>query len=34
MAETNKPQDALQLLASDHREVETLFEKFEKASGA
>ena len=34
MAETNKPQDALQLLASDHREVESLFEKFEKASGA
>lgn len=26
-------QDALKLLASDHREVEQLFEKFEKASG-
>jgi len=26
-------QDALKLLAADHREVEELFEKFEKASG-
>ncbi len=32
MAETQK-QDALKLLAQDHREVEALFEKFEKASG-
>ncbi len=34
MAGTDKPQDALQLLAADHREVEQLFEKFEKANGA
>lgn len=27
------PQDGLQLLAADHRKVEALFEKFEKASG-
>jgi hypothetical protein len=33
MAE-NQPKDALQLLAQDHRKVEELFEKFEKASGA
>ena len=32
MAEQGK-QDALKLLAADHREVEDLFEKFEKASG-
>ena len=31
MAETNL--DATQLLTRDHREVEALFEKFEKASG-
>ncbi|HEX5182451.1 MAG TPA: hemerythrin domain-containing protein [Allosphingosinicella sp.] len=31
MAETK--QDATQLLTQDHREVEALFEKFEKASG-
>ena len=29
----SKSQDALQLLRQDHREVEELFEKFEKASG-
>ena len=34
MAAQETPRDALQLLASDHREVEDLFEKFEKASGA
>ena len=34
MASTDKSQDALQLLASDHREVEGLFEKFENASGS
>jgi hypothetical protein len=33
MAE-DQPKDALQLLAQDHRKVEELFEKFEKASGA
>ena len=33
MAEGKKQQDALQLLRQDHREVEELFEKFEKASG-
>lgn len=33
MADTNKPQDGLQLLAADHRKVEALFEKFEAASG-
>jgi hemerythrin superfamily protein len=33
MAETKKKQDALQLLRADHREVEDLFEQFEKASG-
>ena len=32
MAATEK-QDALKLLAQDHREVEALFEKFEKAKG-
>src|SRR5215207_2769075 len=32
MAET-KQQDAIALLKQDHREVEELFEKFEKASG-
>jgi hemerythrin superfamily protein len=32
MAETKK-QDAIALLKQDHREVEELFEKFEKASG-
>jgi len=32
MAATQK-QDALKLLAQDHREVEALFEKFEKAKG-
>ncbi|MDB5691779.1 MAG: hemerythrin [Alphaproteobacteria bacterium] len=31
MAETS--QDAIKLLTQDHREVEALFEKFEKASG-
>ncbi|HEY0413788.1 MAG TPA: hemerythrin domain-containing protein [Allosphingosinicella sp.] len=30
---TAKTQDAIQLLTQDHREVEALFEKFEKASG-
>ena len=34
MAANDKSQDALQLLAADHREVEGLFEKFEKASGS
>ena len=34
MAEPTPPQDGLQLLASDHRKVEALFEKFEAASGA
>ncbi|MGZ8997919.1 MAG: hemerythrin domain-containing protein [Allosphingosinicella sp.] len=34
MAANDKTQDALQLLASDHREVEALFEKFEKATGS
>ena len=34
MADQNNPKDALQLLAADHREVEALFEKFEKASGS
>ena len=34
MTTDNKPQDGLQLLASDHRKVEDLFARFEKASGA
>ncbi|HST35731.1 MAG TPA: hemerythrin domain-containing protein [Allosphingosinicella sp.] len=34
MADTNLPQDGLQLLANDHRKVEALFEKFEAAKGA
>jgi hypothetical protein len=34
MATANQPQDGLQLLASDHRKVEALFEAFEGASGA
>jgi len=33
MVTQNEPKDGLQLLASDHRKVEELFEKFEKASG-
>ena len=33
MASETKPQDGLQLLAADHREVEDLFAQFEKASG-
>ncbi len=33
MPNENKPQDGLQLLTSDHRKVEDLFEQFEKASG-
>jgi hypothetical protein len=33
MATENTPKDGLQLLAADHRKVEELFEKFEKASG-
>jgi hemerythrin superfamily protein len=33
MAENRKKQDAIQLLRQDHREVEDLFEQFEKASG-
>ena len=33
MTTDNKPQDGLQLLASDHRKVEDLFARFEKASG-
>jgi hypothetical protein len=34
MAAEDKAPDGLQLLAQDHRKVEELFEKFEKASGA
>ena len=34
MPTENKPQDGLQLLASDHRKVEELFAQFEKARGA
>ena len=34
MASDTQPQDGLQLLAADHREVEGLFADFEKASGA
>ena len=34
MPTENKPQDGLQLLASDHRKVEALFSQFEKARGA
>ena len=34
MATDTKPQDGLQLLAADHREVEGLFADFEKAKGA
>ena len=34
MASETTPKNGLQLLAQDHREVEELFEKFEKASGA
>ena len=34
MANENNPRDGLQLLASDHRKVEQLFEQFEKASGS
>lgn len=33
MASTDTTRDALQLLANDHREVEELFERFEKTSG-
>ena len=31
MAAAEKPKDAIQLLSADHREVEALFEQFEKA---
>jgi hemerythrin superfamily protein len=34
MAEQSQARDALKLLAEDHRRVESLFERFEKASGA
>lgn len=34
MAQSDKPLNALQLLAADHRKVEDLFEQFEKARGA
>ncbi|MGZ8283033.1 MAG: hemerythrin domain-containing protein [Allosphingosinicella sp.] len=34
MANETMTKDGLQLLASDHRKVEELFEQFEKASGA
>src|SRR4029079_7770708 len=34
MASDTQPQDGLQLLAADHREVEGLFGAFEKARGA
>ncbi|HEX8639696.1 MAG TPA: hemerythrin domain-containing protein [Allosphingosinicella sp.] len=34
MAEQTNSQNGLRLLAQDHREVEELFEKFEKAKGA
>ena len=33
MPTENQPKDGLQLLAQDHREVEELFARFEKASG-
>ena len=33
MADSQTPQDGLQLLAQDHRTVEALFEKFETAKG-
>lgn len=33
MAKSSKPQDAIALLKADHREVEALFEKFERARG-
>jgi iron-sulfur cluster repair protein YtfE (RIC family) len=33
MADNVQPKDGLQLLASDHRKVESLFEAFEAASG-
>lgn len=33
-AAAEKPQNAIQLLTADHREVEALFESFEKARGA
>jgi len=33
MAAENEPKDGLQLLAADHRKVESLFASFEKASG-
>ena len=33
MADTDTPQNGLQLLANDHRKVEALFEKFEAAKG-
>ncbi len=33
MLKANQAQDGLQLLAADHRKVEALFERFEKASG-
>jgi len=34
MVTESQPQDGLQLLARDHRKVEELFERFERASGA
>jgi len=34
MAAESAPKDGLQLLAQDHRKVESLFAQFEKASGA
>lgn len=33
MAKSSKPQDAIALLKADHRAVEALFEKFERARG-
>ncbi len=34
MPSQEKKQNAVQLLSADHREVEALFEQFEKASGS
>ena len=34
MADRTQPKDGLQLLAQDHRQVEELFARYEKASGA
>ncbi len=34
MADPNKPQNGLRLLAQDHRKVEELFDRYERAKGA